>query len=97
MKNQQTQKSETLEGHAKKINSRFRLLMMGFGFGLIVVLLLIILPTLLREFSSRPSTPSEIEAQKEFQQKLNIKLKEYQNTIDSVNNTAEQSWNSNGK
>lgn len=97
MKNQQTLRSETLEGNPKKIKGRSLLPMIGFGFGLIVLLMIIILPTLLREFSSRPSTPSEIEAQKEFQEKLNITLKEYQYTIDAANNTAEKSSDSNGK
>ena len=47
--------------------------------------------------SSRPSTPSEIAAQKEFVDKLNTAQKEYQQKVDGATKEAEQKSNSIGQ
>ena len=91
MKNQQTQQPETSAGQAKKRNGIKRLPMAGLGLGFIATAFTVIwLMMSACASSSRQSTPSEIEVQKEFQEKLNTAQKEYQQKIDAATNEAEQ-------
>ena len=89
MENQQTQQSGTSTGLSKNGNGRKRLSMAGLVVGAIAVAFVII--CLLKIFtasSSRPSTPAEIAAQKEFQIKLSSAQEVYQQRVDAATKEA---------
>lgn len=86
MKNQQTHQSETSVGKTKKVNGGKHLPMAGLVLVIIATAFVIILLTKFAaaSSSSRLSTPSEIAAQKEFQDKWNTAKKETEQKLDST-------------
>ena len=92
MKNQQTQQSETSAGQTKKRNGGKRLPMAGLTLGIIATAFTVICLMMFGcSSSSRPSTPSEIAAVKEFQAKLDTAQKEYQQKVDAATKEAGES------
>lgn len=86
MKNQQ---SETSTAQAKKRIDVKYLPMTCLVLGIIAVAFVIMWLTKFASASNRMSTPSEIAAQKVFQDKLNSAQEEFQQKIDSVTREAE--------
>ena len=91
MKKQQTNQSETSAGQAKKGNGVKRLPMAALILGVIATAFVIIwLTKFAAASSSRLSTPLEIAAQKEFQDKWNTAQEEFQLKVDAATIEAEQ-------
>lgn len=88
MKNQQTQQSETAAGQSKKGNGGTRLPMAALVLGIIAIAFVLIWVMKFAASSSRPSTPSEIAAHKEFQEKLITAQNEYQQKVDKATKEA---------
>ncbi len=97
MENQQTQQSETSAGQSKKGNGGKRLPMAGLVLGIIAIAFVIIWLMKFATSSSRSSTPTEIAAQKEFQEKLVAAQEEFYQKVDAATKEAEQKSDSIGK
>jgi hypothetical protein len=89
MENQDRQQFETSADQAKKKNGGKRWPMPGLILGTIATVYTVIWLTMSAcTTSSRPSTPAEIAAQKEFQEKLNTAQEEYQQKVDAATKEA---------
>ena len=99
MENQHTQQKETSVAKAKKGNGVKHLPIAGLILGIIATAFVIIwLTQFAAASSSRLSTPSEIAAQKEFQDKWNTTQEQFQQKVDTATKEAskkgfQDKWN----
>ena len=85
MENLQTKQTASAAGQSKKRNSGKDLTMAGLGLGIIATAFTVICLTMFGcKSTSRQSTPSEIEVQKEFQKKLDAATKVVEQKLDSI-------------
>lgn len=90
MENQHTQQQETAASQAKKGNTGKRLPKTSLGLGIIAsAFTLICLLMFGCASTSRPSSPSEIITQIEFQNKLQAALEEFHQKVDAAAKEAE--------